>query len=99
MPKVGTPASTTALIVGTEYSPVAAGIARAVRQEHAVGFSRQHILGGRRRRQHRHRAALVGEKAKDVPLDAVVDGDDVERRLAVAVAVAFALLATSSRPR
>ena len=53
-------------------------IARPVRQEHAVGLARQHLLGGRRRRHHRELAAGGGELAQDVALQAVVDGDDME---------------------
>ena len=56
-------------------------IARAVRQEDAVGPQRQNLLGGRRRRHDRHRAAAVVEEPQDVALDPVVDRHDVEARL------------------
>ena len=43
----------------------------------------EHVLGGRRGRQHRHPGAEPGKQPQDVALDAVVDGHDVEfgRRL------------------
>ena len=59
-------------------------IARAVRQEHAVGLQRHDVVGRRFGRHHRHLAAGAGEQAQDVALDAVVDGDDVEFRLFLA---------------
>ena len=56
-------------------------VARPVGQEHAVGLVGEDLLARRRCRQDRHPAAMVGEKAEDVPLDAVVDGDDVTGRM------------------
>ena len=50
MPKVGILASSSFRMTGTEYSPVAAGIAGAVRQEHAVRLHRQNVVGAGRRR-------------------------------------------------
>ena len=59
-------------------------IARAVRQEHAVGLERQDVLGRSLGRHHRHLAARPGEQAQDVALDAVVDRHHVEFRMLLA---------------
>ena len=53
-------------------------IAGAVGEEHAVGLQRQHLVGRRLRRHHGHAAAVVGEQAQDVALDAEVVGDHVQ---------------------
>ena len=52
-------------------------IAGAVRQEDAVRVEREDLGGARRRGHDRDLAARVDEAAQDVPLHAVVDGDDV----------------------
>jgi hypothetical protein len=62
---------------------VAAGrrrVAGAVRQEDAVGLHGQYVFGRGARRHHRHPAALAGEAAQDVALQAVVDGHHVAAR-------------------
>ena len=50
-------------------------VARAVRQEHAVGLACQHLGRGRRGRHDLDRAE-AGEVAQDRALDAEVEGDD-----------------------
>src|SRR5262245_44533736 len=57
------------------------GIAWPVRQEHAVGLPREHILGGCRCRQYRELASGGGELTQDVALEPIVDGDDMKTRL------------------
>src|SRR5258708_39497064 len=42
------------------------GIARAVRQKHAIGLQRQHILGRGLRRSDRHLAAFSSQLPQDV---------------------------------
>ena len=64
------------------------GIARPIRQEHAVRLPRQHLFRGRRRGQDRELAARGRELAQDVALQAIVDGDDMEARMGL-VTVAF----------
>ena len=54
------------------------GVAGAVAEKHAVGLVRQHFLGRRRAGQDRHAAAFVAQMPGDVPLHAVVEGDDVK---------------------
>ena len=56
------------------------GIARAVGEEDAVGIQREHVLGGRQRRDNRHAAARLHQPAQDVVLDAEIVGDDVVLR-------------------
>ncbi len=63
-------------------------VARAVREEDAVGVVAQHILGCRGGRYDGDARALFGELAQDVALGAEIDGDDVEVRL-LELAVAF----------
>ncbi len=53
-------------------------IAGTVREKHPVGLQRQHVFRGRLRRHHGHAAAVRGELAQDVALDAEIVGDDVE---------------------
>ncbi len=72
-------------------------VAGAVRQEHALGVQRQHILGGGGGGQHGHLAARRGEAAQDVALGAVVDGDDAQAR-ALPPLVALRARPTASRP-
>ena len=50
-------------------------IARAVRQEDAVRLERQDLLGRGGRRHHRHPQVEAGERAEDVALDSIIDGD------------------------
>ena len=50
-------------------------IARAVGEEHPVGFVAEDLLGARRSRHHRDRAALAREAAQDVALGPVIDRD------------------------
>ena len=65
------------------------GITRSVGQEDAVRPVAQDVLGARRRRHDRDAAAQIGETAQDVPLGAVIDGDDaVTDRGQAAVAAA-----------
>ena len=52
------------------------GVARAVRQEHAIGVHRQNVFSTCRGGDDRDRAADGGEAAQDIALDAEVDGDD-----------------------
>src|ERR1035437_6358669 len=54
------------------------GIARPVRQEHAIGLQRQHVLRRGLRRYDRHLAAFSPQLAQDVLLDTEVIGDYVE---------------------
>ena len=68
-------------MTGTAYSPVAAGIAGAVGQEDAVGLHGQDLFGAGLGRHDGDLGAEPGEQAQDVALDAVVDGDDMHRRL------------------
>ena len=63
-------------------------VARTVREEQPLGPVREHLLGGRSRRQHGHVAAGGGEAAQDVALGAVVDRDHPPPR-ALAPLVAF----------
>ena len=72
-------------------------IARAVRQEDAVGLVAQDVLGRRGRRHHGDPAAMRGQHAQDVALGAVIDGDDVKARLRLP-AVAASRAARRSRP-
>ena len=57
------------------------GVAGAVREEDAVGLVREHFFGGGGAGQDRHAAAQVDQVARDVPLHAVVEGDDVGLRV------------------
>ena len=80
MPKVGVPE---AEHLADRRHRVLAGrgrIARSVGEEDAVGLVGEDLLARRSRRKHRHPAAMVGEDAEDVPLDAVVDRDNVTGR-------------------
>src|SRR5438309_10349245 len=52
------------------------GIARTVRQEHAIGLERKYVSRGSLCRHHRHLAAAIYQHAQDVALDAEVVGDD-----------------------
>ena len=56
-------------------------IARAVGEEHAVRRQLQHFVRAGLRGHHRHAAAVIGEQAQDVALDAEVVGDDVQALL------------------
>ena len=56
------------------------GVARAVRQEDAVGLQREHRRRRRLRRDDGDAAAALGEQAQDVVLDAEIVGDDVKAR-------------------
>src|ERR1035438_6053688 len=53
------------------------GIARAVRQEYAIGLEREHVLGAGRGGNHGHAAALSNQPSHDVVFDSIVVGDDV----------------------
>ena len=59
-------------------------VARAIREEDAVGLERKDIVCARRRRDDGDLAAGTGEKPQNVALHAVVDGDDVMLHLALA---------------
>ena len=62
-------------------------VAGSVGEHDPVGLERQDVLGARRRRNHRHRAAAVVEQPQDIALGPVVDRDDVKaRRLPPAIA-------------
>ena len=50
----------------------------------------ENLGGGRRRGRHDHLAAGVGQKAQNVALDAIVDGDDAKLRRPLARAIARA---------
>ncbi len=89
MPNTGRPDDDELLDLGHRVLAGGGRIAGTVRQEHAVRLALEDVLGLRRRRDDRHLAAGAGEAAQDVALQAVVDGDDVERRILLA-AVAFA---------
>ena len=65
------------------------GVARPVGEKHAVGLERDDVRGRGLGRHHRHLAALAGELAQDVALDAVVDGDHVEFRAFLAPIARF----------
>ena len=82
MPNTGTTPSSPRDRVGRTHDR--GGIARTVREEHAVGRAGEHVGGGRRRRHDLDAAAGRDEVAQDRPLDAEVVGDDVERRVVVA---------------
>ncbi len=73
------------------------GIARAVRQEHAIRLHRQHVFRAGGRRNHRHAAALADQAAQDVVLDAVVVSDHVMLRRSVFHADNFRRLVASAR--
>ena len=90
MPKVGI-LSISVRITGTAYSPVAAGSPGPFDRKMPSGLSARMSAADVLRRHHRHPAAIAGELAQDVALDAVIDGDDVEFRL-VHFAVALAPL-------
>ena len=53
-------------------------VAWPVGQEDSIRTQRENLGGRHRCRHHRHAAAVVGEHAQDVALDAVVVGDDVQ---------------------
>ena len=55
------------------------GIARAVREEDAVGVVRHRVLKRGLRGNDRHADAAVGEESEDIGLDAEVVGNDVVR--------------------
>src|SRR5664279_2690268 len=56
------------------------GIARAVRQEYAIGLEREHVLGAGRGGNHGHAAALSNQPSHDVVFDSIVVGNDVMLR-------------------
>src|ERR1022692_5175168 len=56
------------------------GIARAVRQEYAVGLESEYVLCAGGGGNHGHAAALAHQASHDVVLDSVVVGDDVMPR-------------------
>src|ERR1019366_8594547 len=56
------------------------GVARAVRQEHAVGLEREHVLGAGGGGDHGYAAALAHQPSHDVVLDSIIVGDDVMPR-------------------
>ncbi len=51
------------------------GIARTIREKHAVGFQRQHIFGGSFRGNHGDIAAMIDQQAKNILLDAEIVRD------------------------
>mmetsp|Transcript_22878 Transcript_22878/g.63221 ORF Transcript_22878/g.63221 Transcript_22878/m.63221 type:complete len:223 (+) Transcript_22878:973-1641(+) len=55
------------------------GVARAIREEHAVGVHLQHLRGGPVCRHHCDAAAKGGQAAQDVLLDAIIICHHVER--------------------
>ena len=57
-------------------------IARAVRQEHAVGIELQYLFGPGGRRHDRHLAACRRQAAQDVALEPIIDSDHPVSRLA-----------------
>ena len=73
-------------------------VAGAVGEKDAVGLERRDVVGRGRGRHHRDLAALAGELAQDVALDAVVDRDHVELRRRPA-GRSPCPIATASRPR
>ncbi len=84
MPKVGVPVSISLLDHRHRIFAGRRRVARAVRQEHAVGLQRHDVLGRGRGRHHRHLAAGSGQQPQDVALDAIVDRDHVEFRFVLA---------------
>ena len=80
MPKTGLPVATSFLDLGHGIFAGRGRIARAVRQEDAVGLERQDVLGRVRRRHDGDPAAGPARQAQDVALHAVVDGDDMVLR-------------------
>ena len=56
-------------------------VARAVTQENTIRIHRKYLICRRLCRHHRHAAAVLGEDAQNVALDAEVVGDDVQAAL------------------
>src|SRR5579875_3263795 len=55
-------------------------ITGAVGEKYAVGFERQHVFGGRLRRNHGHVAIMIDQKPQNILLNPEVIGDDAIAR-------------------